>query len=486
MQRQSRPFNYISNAIRAFEERKCISEYSELKLEIEKEIDVFNKRTHKNFYQQWDKINKNITGKNNKIKNCVNKGYVSNDLYAVDTIKSFRERCLNRSAPTCSNSSPSQVRKSPELKRFDAGDSCKPGKNCKGGIAQSKEERGKSQSRALEEGSKTIGTPRTDPKHERQSNPIGQEPVNAKIISQPPPSVAHSDSHVVPEVKEPEQRDNGDSSLSNREEAQAQPLPILEHSKEKKFETSPRDQQLQNVITEKPGTGDSSHVRDSDEYAPKGKLPVGANSNLQQDNVEQVLYREGSNENPPPNYDTVSGVEISPPGGNPVNRRVTAETISGVVPTSNSADPDGKSHMDDDSANRPVDSEVSPVKTACAEASSDQASGSETSCSKREYSELNTSTGNILERVHEFFNKLPNKEHVIKASAPMGIVLLLGLLFKFTPLWRVLTKKNRKKGAVINEELNSVLQEPSIIDDERSIPFSYGAFEYSSFDQNSY
>ncbi|VUZ99982.1 PIR protein, partial [Plasmodium vivax] len=56
----------------------------------------------------------------------------------------------------------------------------------------------------------------------------------------------------------------------------------------------------------------------------------------------------------------------------------------------------------------------------------------------------------------------------------------------FTPLWRVLTKKNRKIGAVINEELNSVLQEPSIMDDERSIPFSYGAFEYSSFDQNVY
>ncbi|VVA00061.1 PIR protein [Plasmodium vivax] len=96
--------------------------------------------------------------------------------------------------------------------------------------------------------------------------------------------------------------------------------------------------------------------------------------------------------------------------------------------------------------------------------------------------ELSNDQSNIFSK---FVDAISNKDHIVQAS-PMGIVLLLSLLFKFTPLWRVLTKKNRKKGASINEELNSVLQEPSIMYDERSIPFSYGAFEYSSFDQNSY
>ncbi|SCA60060.1 hypothetical protein PVT01_000069000 [Plasmodium vivax] len=100
--------------------------------------------------------------------------------------------------------------------------------------------------------------------------------------------------------------------------------------------------------------------------------------------------------------------------------------------------------------------------------------------------ERDTNNGNILDTLSGFLNGIPNNPQIIKTSAPIGIALLLGLLFKFTPLWRVLTKKNRKKGAGINEELNTVLQEPSIMDDERSIPFSYGAFEYSAFDQNSY
>ncbi|KMZ82302.1 hypothetical protein PVIIG_05743 [Plasmodium vivax India VII] len=104
-----------------------------------------------------------------------------------------------------------------------------------------------------------------------------------------------------------------------------------------------------------------------------------------------------------------------------------------------------------------------------------------TTCTETQSSELYDVNSNILDKVHKFFDAIPNKEHVIKASAPMGIVMLLGLLFKFTPLWRVLNKKNRKKGAGIIEELNSVVQEPSIMDDERSIPFSYGAFEYSSY-----
>ncbi|KMZ94951.1 hypothetical protein PVMG_05620 [Plasmodium vivax Mauritania I] len=83
------------------------------------------------------------------------------------------------------------------------------------------------------------------------------------------------------------------------------------------------------------------------------------------------------------------------------------------------------------------------------------------------------------------FNKIfstiqANKENVIKTSIPMGIVLLLSLLFKYTPLWRILTKRNRNKRSHMNEKLQRVLQQPSIASEERSIPFSYSAFDYSS------
>ncbi|CAI7724288.1 PIR protein [Plasmodium vivax] len=109
-----------------------------------------------------------------------------------------------------------------------------------------------------------------------------------------------------------------------------------------------------------------------------------------------------------------------------------------------------------------------------------------TTCTETQSSELNDVNGNKLDVFSRIFEAISNKEHIVQASAPMGIVLLLSLLFKYTPLWRALTKKNSKKGASINQELHSVLQEPSIMDEERSIPFSYGAFQYSSFDQNSY
>ncbi|VVA00070.1 PIR protein [Plasmodium vivax] len=82
---------------------------------------------------------------------------------------------------------------------------------------------------------------------------------------------------------------------------------------------------------------------------------------------------------------------------------------------------------------------------------------------------------------NQFFNTMrQNKENVIKTSIPMGIVLLLSLLFKYTPLWRILTKRKRNKRSHMNEKLQRVLQQPSTGSETKSIPFSYSAFEYSS------
>ncbi|KMZ76564.1 hypothetical protein PVIIG_06341 [Plasmodium vivax India VII] len=53
-----------------------------------------------------------------------------------------------------------------------------------------------------------------------------------------------------------------------------------------------------------------------------------------------------------------------------------------------------------------------------------------TTCTETQSSELNDVNGNKLDVFSRIFEAISNKEHVIKASAPMGIVLLLGLLFK--------------------------------------------------------
>ncbi|VUZ99786.1 PIR protein [Plasmodium vivax] len=96
-------------------------------------------------------------------------------------------------------------------------------------------------------------------------------------------------------------------------------------------------------------------------------------------------------------------------------------------------------------------------------------------------SELTDDDGGKSGIFNHIFNTMrQNKENVINTSIPMGIVLLLSLLFKYTPLWRILTKRKRKKQSHMNEKLQRVLQQPSIASEERSIPFSYSAFEYSS------
>ncbi|VVA00192.1 PIR protein [Plasmodium vivax] len=390
--------------------------------------------------------------------------------------------------PNCRNSSPSQVMKSPVSKKNVSEESCKASKGCNKAITATELEKGKSKSRSPEGDPKTIESPRADPKHQHQKDSIGQEPGNAKIISQAQPSAAHSDSHVVTDIKEREQIYNRDSTSSSREKALAQRLSVIEPSKENTFETPPIGQPLQPVTAVESYTGDSSQVRVLDEITPQSKIPLdethGANTTSQQSN--DVTVSRGKDGDGQTVATNTHGPESAAQGASLHHNHLNGYRISASTGDLSSASAELDTRNDNHTGNVTTNSESPPVKTPCTEASSDQASGSETLCYKRDDNELDISTGYILDKVHKIFDAIPNKEHVIKASAPMGIVMLLGLLFKYTPLWRALTKKNSKKGASINQELHSVLQEPSIMDEERSIPFSYGAFQYSSFDQNSY
>ncbi|KMZ98457.1 hypothetical protein PVNG_06199 [Plasmodium vivax North Korean] len=106
---------------------------------------------------------------------------------------------------------------------------------------------------------------------------------------------------------------------------------------------------------------------------------------------------------------------------------------------------------------------------------------SESHCSKEEGSKLNAHNDNDLGTLSYMYNVIiENKDNMIKSSIPMGILLLLTVLFKYTNLWKILTKRKRNKRSHMNEKLQRVLQQPSTESEERSIPFSYSAFEYSS------
>ncbi|VVA00179.1 PIR protein [Plasmodium vivax] len=72
------------------------------------------------------------------------------------------------------------------------------------------------------------------------------------------------------------------------------------------------------------------------------------------------------------------------------------------------------------------------------------------------------------------------KKYIINTVVPLIIILLLILLMKYKALRIIFTKIKRKKQNDMNEKLQRVLQQPSNGSEQRRIPFSYSAFEYSS------
>ncbi|VVA00233.1 PIR protein [Plasmodium vivax] len=79
----------------------------------------------------------------------------------------------------------------------------------------------------------------------------------------------------------------------------------------------------------------------------------------------------------------------------------------------------------------------------------------------------------------DYNNIKPYIKYIINAVIALAILLLLILLIKYTPLRTIFTKKKRKKQNDMNEKLQRVLQQPSTESEQRRIPFSYSAFEYS-------
>ncbi|EDL42711.1 variable surface protein Vir18, putative [Plasmodium vivax] len=459
--RRNPAHNSAFDIYRRFYSNDCTQKYNKYKNEIEQKISVFKKRKSTNF-KEWDTINKFIIDKNNEIKDCVSKKYVSIDYYGDPDIKNFSEICT--SDGKCNNGN-TQVKKSPATKTGKR-ETCKRGTNCGNQIPSA--------------GAETITLQRRPPAK------------NTIRVSSPMPDPKNQ----VAEVEVPGKSVNLGSSSSEENQAKTQHLIVSKPSQENVLGTAPRDHPVETITNGESGRGNSSEVSDSDKNTLTTKLldnqSLSDNPLNQQNTVGKLnLCRDCTLQaNAQHNVDTAIVVEDVPPQGNTVERDPTDAAANGLVlvdvgPLEQHKDvtTTGIKHLSGGCDNIGVPyahNEDSPDRTHCNEGTSDQEPHSKTISSKGENIESFNDNSNIIDTLKEFFEVISNKDHIIKASAPMGIVMLLGLLFKFTPLLRVLTKKNRKKGAGIIEELNSVVQEPSIMDDERSIPFSYGAFEYSS------
>ncbi|CAI7724222.1 hypothetical protein, conserved [Plasmodium vivax] len=502
--RRNPAYGSASSSFQMFFSIGCTQKYNNYKNEIEQKISAFKKRKRADF-KEWATINKFIKDKNNEITDCVTNKYISVDFYGDPDIKNFSEICT--SDGKC-NIQKTQDKKPAAPKTGKRGN-CKGGTNCENLIPPARAEKITSETRPLIKDTITISSPGPVPKDQLQKATVGQETKNVNVNTQPQLRTAHSVHSVAPNVEVPEESANPDSKSSGLEDAQKQSSDVSDPPNEDKLGTEPRNGPLQTVIIQEFNPGDSSQEKGTDKNVHQSNLHSdntnGASPSDRQVNVDLVVQRENHDANHPSHIhaaashvegassdgnsadrvstsalhnglDTVNGTSLGQPGD-----EATSGRVSMVAGNTDSVHLESTGASGGDTDKLVTDDARARAKTLSNEIRSTQADCNGDTCIKGQDNELvhnNDNNLGILNDIYEVI--LRNKDNMTNASIPIGIVLLLSLLFKYTSLWGLLTKKKRKKHADTNEELHSVLQEPSIFDEERSIPFSYGAFEYSS------
>ncbi|SCA82022.1 hypothetical protein, conserved [Plasmodium vivax] len=503
--RRNPTYGNASSSFQKYVSIDCTQKYNNYKNEIEQKISQFKNRKRK-IFNEWNGINKFIIDKNNEIAYCVRNNYISVNFYGDPDIKNFSEICT--SDRKC-NFNKTQAKKTFEPKTVKKG-TCTGERNCEKQAPSVGAEKIKSETRPLVKDTITVSSSGPDLKGQRQKAADGQESQNANISTQPQPSITNPASPVVPNVEVPEESANPDFRSSGPKEAQKQTSDVSDPPNEDILGTEPRNSPLQTVLIQESNPGDFSQEKGTDKNVLQSKLPSdntnGANPIGHQANVDPVVQKENLVAPLPSTHihDTVSDVERDHSDGNSDNGVSTSvsynvlDRVNGTslgqpadeVPTSadsivadttDSVQFDSKGVGGADIGKLVIDSEHARVKTPCSEMPSTQAIHNGDSCIKEQDNELVHNNDNNLGIFNDIYQMiLSNKDNMTNASIPIGIVLLLSLLFKYTSWWSLLTKKKRKKPAEMNQELHSVLQVPSIFDEERSIAFSYGAFEYSS------
>ncbi|SCA59587.1 VIR protein [Plasmodium vivax] len=508
--------NIRSNPYSKYDSAPCMNKYDKIKNDIEQQIDAFDKIRGNNIRTEWDRINKYITNADKDLKECYKKQYVKVKLKDEEKIKNFKNIC-NRDR-TCNNQATPATK--PPITKAPTQRTCNKGKECKNEASVT--DSVKSQSKLSSGAANTQSSERNVSQEQGQNKAVGQKSMQESVVSQSQTSIMPSESSVGTHDKASQKIVNRQSAISGVVETQER-----QYNASAPFGTSepgstPSDPSSQCIPGETSGLTCTSRGKNLGTIGiqtnPNCGKTLGTNKPEIQDSAGKFVAGQTRDAQdvskgifdvlPLTNRNSISGrhsdedsLQTSTSGvGNDAEASGSVNSDSSEVSNaalgdvlSRDVDTNSITSVDTHPYDRTFGSESNSVPsvrgvTNGIEIKNGQELGSEhlcegTSCSAEQVGELSDGSLDIYGKV---MNAIKNNPQIIKTSAPIGIALLLGLLFKYTPLWRVLTKKNMKKGAVINEELNSVLQEPSIMDDERSIPFSYGAFEYSTFDQNVY
>ncbi|KMZ99854.1 hypothetical protein PVNG_04131 [Plasmodium vivax North Korean] len=442
------------STIQNFRNLNCTKNYVSFKDEIVEQISTIKIHPHTNFCTRCQAVKEHIISKNNALNHCYNNNPLRNKLIDYQDIKDFIKKCPEINE--CIRNDPSRIKKTPSPKDPKL-QTCKKDNTCTTGTALTKVT---SKPKAVLE----TKTPEIIAPGRKESSDLSQKHAvvahikDEQIISDTESGKISSADSAGNSRELSASEDIQHSNTSGQGETSAQSSQILPHTTNGELGTL-SGAPLKNTPIGESQPRNNSEVLDSAEVVPESGLilhqGVASSSVLEQVVSDKAGYRQDSK-------DIGSFTDNSSIHGS-VDRTDDSRDVVNTIATE-------------------VTSSVEYTSTGVTH---DQVVGSDHSCNGNpciagELSELTSGNENkqrTLSAIYEVI--LKNEGHMINASIPMGIVTILTLLFKYTPLWRILTKRKRNKRSHINEKLQRVLQQPSIASEERSVPFSYSAFEYS-------
>ncbi|KMZ99023.1 hypothetical protein PVNG_03862 [Plasmodium vivax North Korean] len=447
--RRTSAHNSALDIYKRFYSNECTKKYNKYKNEIEQKISLFNRLNHAHFKKEWDKVDRFIKEKNNEITDCVKNKHVSVDYYGDPDIKNFSDRCPNPS--TCRNNPVTPVKKIPESKNEKKETS--RGAKCNKQLASTEVASSRSPSRIVPKdpvarSSNVHVSPKPEKKHADEE--VSQA---EKAVLQTKENVNPFDNSDLSEIKVPEQNINHNSSASGQVQNLTQQFSSSVHPENKELRTDFNDAS-QNSFKEEPESLSTSQVtgldtstlqsfpsivqdvdnettenQDNDHVSHTSKISCLGDFSVEHHTAEHTCLKTADSTHYDGKKKDEEGTLDTPPPAEEAGKE--SNSVSSVNSKGNyreSPDHSFTDIQDDPHINFPAQNP--DHKTSCREGATSTGNYNEMPCSAEKGSELVTDNGNQSDILGKIFEAISNKEHIIQASAPMGIVLLLTLLFK--------------------------------------------------------
>ncbi|KMZ88637.1 hypothetical protein PVBG_06126 [Plasmodium vivax Brazil I] len=217
----------IFNFYNKYGDGQCMNVYTSYKSDIQRAIDNFDKKNYANYYQEWENLNKYINEKNNKLKDCYTKRYITVTLIEDDKIKNFLNRC-SKNRPC--NNRPRQTQRSTSSNPKTKG-SCNGRSDCKE-PATPKEAKHKTNPTATVVESKAIRSSTQNPDGQGKSHAAVPGSSKGSVNLQTQTSIDHSVPSDLADTKAPEQRGNTHSAGFGQTETHKQSASVFAAEKE--------------------------------------------------------------------------------------------------------------------------------------------------------------------------------------------------------------------------------------------------------------